>query len=108
MPRRKRWSTRSQAGITLEAALHQMRGRRRTRDGRWEGRKMRIAASHYLALLGLAATFALGAPAFAQAPRATPTVTQQQEIESEPPPGQGSLPLEDADQTTGRADRSQF
>jgi hypothetical protein len=65
---------------------------------------MRLAKPQHLVVLALAAT--LASPVFAQAPRGTPPVTQQQEIESALPAG--PMPLEETDETTGRAERSQF
>ena len=64
---------------------------------------MRPAKPQYLVALALAAT--LASPAFAQAPRGMPPVTQQQEIESALPAG--PVPVEETDETTGRAERSQ-
>ncbi len=64
---------------------------------------MRLAKPQHLVVLALAAT--LASPAFAQAPRGTPPVTQQQEIESALPAG--PVPVRETDQTTGRAERSQ-
>jgi hypothetical protein len=65
---------------------------------------MRLAKPQYLVVLALAAT--LASPVSAQAPRGTPPVTQQQEIESALPAA--PVPLEETDETTGRAERSQF
>lgn len=64
---------------------------------------MRLARPRHVVVLALAAT--LATPALAQAPRGTPPVTQQQDIESRLPAG--PAPVEEADETTGQAERSQ-
>jgi hypothetical protein len=65
---------------------------------------MSLAKPQHVVLLALAAT--LASPAIAQAPRGTPPVTRQQEIESALPAG--PVRPAESDETTGQSEWSQF